>query len=95
MRASTSSSHAAAPPAPELRYGVAEPAWGRGLATEIARAVLEDARTRLGMRELRASTNAPNAASISVLRRLGFRQERRTVVDGVDTLFFRLGLPAR
>jgi uncharacterized protein (TIGR02246 family) len=63
--------------------------WGHGLATEIARAVLQDARTLLGMPVVRASTDAPNAASIRVLERLGFRVERQGVVAGVDTVFFR------
>jgi RimJ/RimL family protein N-acetyltransferase len=76
-------------PDPELLYGVAESEWGRGLATEIGGAVLAYGVERLGLREVRASTDAPNAASARVLEKLGFRLERRAVADGLDTLFFR------
>jgi len=76
-------------PDPELLYGVAEAEWGRGFATEIAGAVLAHGVERLGFREVRASTDAPNAESARVLEKLGFRLERWAVVGGLDTLFLR------
>jgi ribosomal-protein-alanine N-acetyltransferase len=81
------------PPELELLYGLDRAHWGRGYATEIARAVLEFGRTRLAMTDVRASTDAPNVASVRVLERLGFTLERRATVNGLDTLFFRQSRP--
>ena len=76
------------PPALELLYGIAEDAWGRGLATAAARAVVSHGHDVLGMPVIRASTDAGNAASLRVLARLGFEQAGRATVDGLDTVFF-------
>lgn len=80
------------PPELELLYGVADDEVNRGLATEIATAVVSYARDALGWRELRASTDGGNAASVRVLEKLGFRFERRAVVGGLDTMFYQLAL---
>ena len=57
----------------EIGWWLAKRYWGRGLATEAARAALnylwETAHTRVYAR-----TDSPNEKSIAVLRRLGFRQ---------------------
>jgi ribosomal-protein-alanine N-acetyltransferase len=57
----------------EIVYGLLPSYWGRGLATEAARATLnylwETAHARVYAR-----TDAPNEKSIAVLHRLGFRQ---------------------
>lgn len=76
------------PPELELVYGVREDRWGVGYATEIGRAVTEYCFGSLDMAVVRASTDAPNAASRRVLERLGFGFVRRGVVDGLDTLFY-------
>ena len=56
----------------ELIYSLAPSIWGRGLATEAARAVL-----RYGFKVLPgpiyAGTDAPNTRSVEVMRRLGMR----------------------
>ncbi len=77
------------PPRLELLFGVAEPQWGKGLATELASALLTFGLTRGGFREVLASTDAPNVRSVRVLMKLGFRLERRAMANGLDTLFFR------
>lgn len=60
------------PPVMELIYAL-DPAWcGRGLATEMARAMVELAFHGHGWPEVRAAVDAPNRASIRVLDRLGF-----------------------
>jgi ribosomal-protein-alanine N-acetyltransferase len=75
---------------PELLYGLL-PAWsGRGLATEAARAVLTYAFTTLALPQVVAVTDVPNAASVRVMERLGMRFERRGVLNGLDTLFYRI-----
>jgi [ribosomal protein S5]-alanine N-acetyltransferase len=76
------------PPELELLFGLAEPYWNRGLATELAAAVLRDGLTRLRFANVRASADAANAASVRVLEKLGFACDRRATVDNLDTLFF-------
>lgn len=57
----------------ELLYGLAPQAWGQGLATEGARAVLEYAFDVLKLRRVWARTDRPNVASQRVIERLGMR----------------------
>lgn len=76
------------PPELELLFGIAAPRWGQGLATELAARILRFGLDRVGLTEVRASTDAPNAASVRVLEKLGFVQGRRATVAGLDTLFF-------
>jgi len=55
----------------ELGYWISRPFWGRGLATEAARALIDIARAlRLG--QLEASHFIDNPASARVLEKLGF-----------------------
>lgn len=81
------------PPDLELLYGVAEPFWRRGYATEIAQAVVAYCFGSLGMPEIRASTDAANVASVRVLDKLGFSRVRRATVGGLDTVFFEMKSP--
>lgn len=60
-------------PHPHLLYGLLPRATGRGLATEMARALVEHA-TRVGFGPLRASVDEVNAASMRVLEKVGFRR---------------------
>jgi ribosomal-protein-alanine N-acetyltransferase len=77
------------PPRLELLFGLAESHWGKGLATELASAVLTFGLTRRGFREVLASTDVANGRSVRVLARLGFALERQAISEGRDTLFFR------
>ena len=78
------------PPDLELLYGLAEPSWGRGHATEIARAIVDYCFETLDMPVVRASTDVGNAKSTRVLDRLGFRFDRRATVGGLDTVFYEV-----
>jgi ribosomal-protein-alanine N-acetyltransferase len=78
------------PPELELLYGVAAERWRRGLATEMAGAVVSYAFQALGHQVIRASTDAGNTASVRVLEKLGFALERRALTGGLDTLFYQL-----
>ena len=81
------------PPELELLYGVAEPFWGRGLATELANAMVRYAWDTLGFPIIHASTDVANVASTRVLEKAGFTLSRRTVVGGLDTVFYQLARP--
>ena len=62
---------------PELLYSLAPASFGRGLATEAARAVLEDAFTRLRLPRVLARADVPNRDSVRVMERLGMTLRRR------------------
>lgn len=62
----------------ELGYWLAEPWWGRGLATEAARAVTDHAFTERGSTELEASCQLGNEASRRILLGLGFEETRES-----------------
>jgi RimJ/RimL family protein N-acetyltransferase len=55
-----------------LGYRIRRSAWGRGYATEGARALVEHAFAGLGVAEMRATTMAVNVGSRRVLHKLGF-----------------------
>ena len=61
-------------------------AWGRGLATEGARALVRLAFTELGTREIVATTMAVNAGSRRVLEKAGLRYARTVHLDWPDPL---------
>ena len=56
---------------PELLYSLAREQWGRGLATEAARAVVDDAFGRLAFARVVARADVPNRESQRVMQRLG------------------------
>ncbi|SNT07464.1 Protein N-acetyltransferase, RimJ/RimL family [Streptosporangium subroseum] len=55
----------------EVLYSLEPGAWGKGYATEAARAVVEHALGPLGLPEVLAEVDADNAASVAVVERLG------------------------
>jgi len=55
----------------EIFYSMAPGSWGKGFATEAARAVVEHALGRLGLPEVLAEVDEGNTASIRVIERLG------------------------
>ena len=57
--------------------------WGRGLATEAARAQIVHAFQTLGLREVWAFVRTDNAASAALAKRLGF------ILHGTEKLFDR------
>jgi RimJ/RimL family protein N-acetyltransferase len=77
----------------ELLYLLERAAWGKGFATEGARAAIAFARDRLGLAQLVALADPENAASVAVMLRCGFVHEgpiRIFVIDGI-----RYRLPIR
>ncbi|PRP96511.1 anhydro-N-acetylmuramic acid kinase [Enhygromyxa salina] len=57
----------------ELGYRLRREVWGRGLATEGSRVLLEHAFTTLGQTAVDACAMPENAASIAVMRRCGMQ----------------------
>ena len=74
----------------ELLYGFDAEQWGRGLATEAARAALADAFARLDLPIVYAGTNPANAASCRVLERLGMRRIERRQTPIEELLIYAL-----
>ncbi len=58
---------------PEIGYWIAEKHWGKGYATEAARAVIDIARHTLRLKRLKSAYFTDNPASGKVLRKLGFK----------------------
>ena len=63
----------------ELGYWLAEAHWGRGYATEAARAVVANARFTQRLRNIRSAWFEDNPASGRVLEKVGFRRTGRVV----------------
>ena len=59
----------------EVLYLLERAQWGRGLATEAARAALEHGFTRVGLERIVAVTRPENVASRRVMEKLGMRYE--------------------
>jgi RimJ/RimL family protein N-acetyltransferase len=68
---------------PELFYLFAKPVWGKGLATEAARAILGFGFKELGFDRIVAATRHGNTASIKVLTKIGMKYEREISHSGV------------
>ena len=71
---------------PEVVYHLTKKNWGKGFATELARAAL-----RFGFEERRfprivAITKPPNTASIHVMEKLGMHFEKHAEYYGIDVV---------
>jgi RimJ/RimL family protein N-acetyltransferase len=74
------------PPIFELLYALLPAHWRRGLATEMAQAVIDYAFTHGLLSEIKCSTDEPNHASVRVMARLGMRPHGRTAVTDADNI---------
>ncbi|WP_345696128.1 GNAT family N-acetyltransferase [Kitasatospora terrestris] len=70
----------------EIGYRLLPSAWGRGLATEGARALVRSAFAEPAAERVVATTMAVNTASRRVLERAGLRYERTFHVDWPDPI---------
>ncbi len=73
----------------ELIYGFLPAHWGRGFATEVARAVLARG-FAAGERRMWAGTDRENKSSERVMRRLGMRFDRHETVGGLPQVYYAL-----
>ncbi|HAZ14903.1 MAG: hypothetical protein A2X86_21235 [Bdellovibrionales bacterium GWA2_49_15] len=56
----------------ELAYRLRRPYWGQGLGTEVSRAMLQYAFEELEFSEVYAFADPQNAASLNIIKKLGF-----------------------
>jgi len=73
----------------EVGYGFLPEYWGRGLATEVARACVGIGRDRLGLRSVVALTLPTNVASQQVMLKVGLVYAREIALAGSSQLLFR------
>jgi RimJ/RimL family protein N-acetyltransferase len=76
-------------PEVELAYALLPEFWGRGLATDAARACVTIGREWLGLASLVALTQPDNLASQRVLLKAAFTAEREVTHGGVRQVLFR------
>jgi RimJ/RimL family protein N-acetyltransferase len=74
----------------DLGFRLAQPYWGKGLATEAASAWVHAAFNDLSLDRLTALVHPENAASIRVLAKLRFRVERQDTIMGRNSILFTL-----
>ena len=77
----------------EVGYGFMPEYWGRGLATEIARACIRISRDQLGLDSLVAITRPANLASQRVMVKAGLVYDRNITHAGVPHVLFRTPTP--
>lgn len=70
----------------EIGYRLRRSAWGRGYATEGARALVRRAFTELGVREVVATTMAVNKRSRAVMAKAGLRYARTVHLTWAEPL---------
>jgi RimJ/RimL family protein N-acetyltransferase len=75
-------------PGLELAWTLRRSFWGRGYATEAARAALDVAHNRLGQPHVISMIHSENEASIRVAKRLRMRLEGRTDLLGHPVLVY-------
>jgi RimJ/RimL family protein N-acetyltransferase len=61
----------------ELGYRLVRPAWGRGYATEVSRAVVRAGFAELGVESVVASALRTNVASVQVMEKVGLKPDGR------------------
>ena len=74
----------------EIGWWLARSYWGRGLATEAARAVLRDGFERAGLERIVAVAHPGNRASRRVMEKLGMRYERDAVHKGIGVVLYAI-----
>jgi RimJ/RimL family protein N-acetyltransferase len=73
----------------ELAYGFMPEFWGRGLATEVARAILALASEHLGLDDVACFTLPTNLASRRVMEKAAFTFERDVIHAGLPHVLYR------
>ena len=72
------------PPKLELLYGIAPAHWNKGLATEVARALIRYGFEELSFERIDASTDAGNLESARVMEKVGMVFQKRENTNGLE-----------
>ncbi len=75
---------------PEVVYHLAKAHWGKGYATELARAALRFGFEERGYDRIVAITKPPNTASIHVMEKLGMRFEKNARYYDLDVVQYQI-----
>jgi ribosomal-protein-alanine N-acetyltransferase len=75
---------------PEVVYHFVRAHWGKGFATEVARASLKFGFAARGFERIVAIAKPGNARSIHVMKKLGMRFEKQTSYYGIDVVQYEL-----
>ena len=71
----------------EVLWALHPDAWGKGYATETARAALDYGFRELGLEQIFAITSPDNTPSQAVMRRLGLKYRKNAVYRGTDVIW--------
>lgn len=74
----------------EVSYLFSKPAWGKGYATETAKAILDYGFNNLGLKRIVALVYPENSSSIHVIDKLGMKYEGEKEFFGKKLLFYSL-----
>lgn len=80
-------------PGVEAGWMLARGQWGKGFATEAARAAIAWGFANLPVAEIISLIQPDNMRSIKVAERLGEKLSRQTVVDGIRAHVYAIGRP--
>lgn len=76
------------PPELQLLYAIAPEHWGKGLATEVARAMIRYGFEEHSFERIIASADAPNLASVRVMEKAGMTSEKRLGINGLELVYY-------
>ncbi len=74
----------------EVLYLIERSRWGRGYASEAAKAALEFGFNQIGLENIAAVTHQDNAASQRVLSKLGMHLVKEFELEGLPALWFSI-----
>ncbi len=74
----------------DLGYRFAQKYWGKGYATEAAKACIEHGFNKMDLKEIYAMTDSRNLNSNKVLKKLGFNFIEKFDYDGDESDWFKL-----
>lgn len=72
----------------ELGYRLAEPFWGRGLASEVAAAWIDHGLGQLGLPRIIAFADPRNRASVRIMQKCGMTFDRVDNICGLDCVVY-------
>ncbi|RUT70019.1 N-acetyltransferase [Flavobacterium cupreum] len=77
----------------EIGYVLSRPYWGKGIATEVCRAMTEYSFTNTDTKEVVAITDLNNTGSQNVLQKSGFERLNNLIRNEEELAYFRIERP--